>query len=162
LIDESSRTEQADLLLAPDVEAQQPVEADEVVDMRVRDEHLLEPQDLSCRQRRDVAEIDEDRALLEQRLDVERRIARAAVDQGGMQQRTHARVLARFRPGSNAPAPCGTGLGLASWPLSARLAAMEATMASTATVQSAQASAYASADDVKRILGNIDTPKLLE
>jgi hypothetical protein len=35
---------------------------------------------------------------------------------------------------------------------------MEATMASTATVQSAQASA----DDVKRILGNLDTPKLLE
>jgi len=35
-------------------------------------------------------------------------------------------------------------------------------MASTATVQSAQASAYASADDVKRILGNLDTPKLLE
>jgi hypothetical protein len=54
---------------------------------------MFETQNFSRRQARDIAEIEHDRAPLEQSLDVKSRIAGSAVDQNGMQERSHGCVL---------------------------------------------------------------------
>jgi hypothetical protein len=69
------------------------IKADEVIDMCVRYEDAFETQNFSRRQARDVAEIEHDRAPLEQSLDIKRRIAGSAVDQYGMQERSHGCLL---------------------------------------------------------------------
>ena len=45
--------------------------------------HMFEPVDLARRQRSDVAEVEQDRTLLEQRFDIESRIAGSPVDEHG-------------------------------------------------------------------------------
>ena len=84
---------EADDLLPPHQKSQQPVEAEEVVDVRVRDEDVLEAQDLARRQTRNVAEIEHERALLEQGLDIERRVAGSPVDQERVQKGSHGAGL---------------------------------------------------------------------
>ena len=89
LVDEAGRTIEGNGLLPPDEEAEQPVEAKEMVEMRVRHEHLVELEDAARRQGGDIAEIEEDGAPFEQRFDEHRRIAEAAVDQHGMEKRAN-------------------------------------------------------------------------
>ena len=69
LRDDSLRSVELDRLLAADEDAQHMIEADEMVDVRVRHEHLLEPVDLARRQCCDIAQIEQNGAPLEQRLD---------------------------------------------------------------------------------------------
>ena len=57
--------------------------------MRMRDEDMLNALNLPRRESADIAEIEEKGAFLEQRLDVDRRIAEAPVEQSGMQERSH-------------------------------------------------------------------------
>jgi len=64
-----------------------------VVDVRVRDKDVFETLDLSRRQIRYIAEIKHDRALFEQRLDIERRIAGSSIDENRMQERSHGTGL---------------------------------------------------------------------
>jgi hypothetical protein len=90
-------------LLPPDQHPQQAVKADEMIDMRVRDKDMLKPLDLSRRQIRDVAQVKQNCALLEQRFDVKGRIARSPVDEGWVQKRPHAKYLALFEPRDFAP-----------------------------------------------------------
>ncbi len=65
------------------------IEPDEMINVRMRDEHMFETLYLAGRQIRDVAEVEQDRTLFKQRLDIERRIPEAAVDQAGMQEGAH-------------------------------------------------------------------------
>ena len=55
----------------------------------MRHENMIESLDLARRQSRDVAEIEHDRALSDQHLDIECRIARSPIEQGWVQERTH-------------------------------------------------------------------------
>src|SRR6266540_3057930 len=74
LVDQALGAIEIDRLLAPDQYPEEVIEADEMIDMSVGDEHVLEAMDLSGRQDRDVPEIKEEGAAFEQRLDIERRI----------------------------------------------------------------------------------------
>ena len=90
-------------IFSADQQSQKAIEADEVIDMRMRDKDELEPLHFAWRERRDIAEIEEDGALLEQRFDVKRGIAASPVDEARMQQRPHARrqSIRRAGPGRN-------------------------------------------------------------
>src|SRR5512139_3145455 len=79
--------------MPPDANAHEPVEADEVVHMRVRDEHMGEPQQMSRRERRVVAEIERERALLEAEIDVDAGVAEGVVDEAGVENRAHGAGL---------------------------------------------------------------------
>jgi hypothetical protein len=61
--------------LPPDHDAQEAIEADEMVDVGVGDEEMFEALNSLRRQIREVAEVDEDRAPLKQRFDIKRLIA---------------------------------------------------------------------------------------
>jgi hypothetical protein len=84
VIDEARRPVQADLLLPANQQSQQAIKSDKVIDMRVRHEYLRQAVDLSRRQSSDVAKVEQQRAVLEQRLDVEGRVSGSPVDQAGM------------------------------------------------------------------------------
>jgi hypothetical protein len=71
-------------LLAANEHPQKQVEANEVVDMGMRDEDLLDAVNLPWRQRRDVSEVEQKGMLLEQRFDIEGRIAISIIDQTGV------------------------------------------------------------------------------
>jgi hypothetical protein len=65
-----------------------------MIDMRVRNKDMLEALDFSRRQIRDVAQVEQDCALFEQRLEIEGRITGPPVDEGWVQERPHAEFLA--------------------------------------------------------------------
>jgi hypothetical protein len=54
-----------------------------MVHVRMRHEHVGQPQDLPRRKRADVAEVEEQRALLEPEVNVERRVPEDPVQQPG-------------------------------------------------------------------------------
>lgn len=87
LVEKASGAVESDRLLSSDKHAEQPIEAEKVVEMGVRYEDLLDPQNPARRQCGDIAEIEEDGAPLEQRLDEHRRITETAVDEHGMKKR---------------------------------------------------------------------------
>src|SRR6266496_4142834 len=89
LVEEPGRTVEGDGLFSADEETEEPVEAEEVVEMGVRDKHLVDAEDPAHRQGGDVAEVEQDGAPLEQRLDEHRRIAETAVDEHGMKEWPH-------------------------------------------------------------------------
>jgi hypothetical protein len=62
-----------------------------MIDMRVRDKDMLKPLDLSRRQIRDVAQVEQDCAFFEQRFDVEGGISGSPVDEVWVQKRPHAK-----------------------------------------------------------------------
>src|SRR5205807_6450570 len=96
-VDKTGRTVERDRLLPSDQQAEQAVEAEEMIEMGVRNKDLVDPQKPTRGQRRDITEIEEDGAPLEQRLDEDRRIAEAAVDQHGVKQRPHFFLPGRAR-----------------------------------------------------------------
>src|SRR5262249_17756666 len=73
VVDESTRPIERDLLLPAGQNPQQAIEADEMVDMSMRHEHVVEAVNLSRRERRDIAEVEENRALLQKRFNIKRR-----------------------------------------------------------------------------------------
>ena len=93
LRDEAGGSVEPDDFLTSDQNPKQPVEPDEVVDMRMRNEDVLEPLDPARRQIGQVAEVEEDRAPLEQGFDIERRIAGSPIDQEWVQKRPHGTAL---------------------------------------------------------------------
>src|SRR6185437_1378105 len=84
-------------LLAANQKPQQLVETDEVIDMRMRDEYLVDAVRFARRQRGNVAEIEHQAALFEQRVDINSRIAVASVNQAGMEKRSHGALFCRGR-----------------------------------------------------------------
>lgn len=99
VLDDAGRTEQPERALAAHQDPQQLVEADEVVDVGVGDEYVAEPQQLARAQGVQVAEVEQHGAAFEHAVDVERRIAEAAVDQMRVEQRRHLdRVFYRLVP----------------------------------------------------------------
>ena len=87
--DDPRRAEQVDVQLAGEKDAQQVVEADEVVHVRVRHEHV---RDLEQRRRRlavDAAEVEQHRPPLVAQADVEAGIAERRVDQSGDERGAH-------------------------------------------------------------------------
>src|SRR6516165_1531130 len=75
--------------LAPHEETKQMVESDEMIDMRVGDEDLVDALQLSRGKRGNFTEIEQQAALFEQRLHIDRRVAVASIDQIGMEKRPH-------------------------------------------------------------------------
>jgi hypothetical protein len=78
-------------LLVPDEQTKQMVESNEMVDMRVRDEDLIDASDPPRRQQRNFSEIEQQTALFEQRLQIHCRIAVATIDQARMEKRSHGK-----------------------------------------------------------------------
>ena len=64
-----------------------------MVDMRMRDEDVLDALELARRQIGKIAEVEEDRAPLEQRRHIDGRIAESSVDERGMEERPHGAGL---------------------------------------------------------------------
>ena len=85
VIDEAVRAIKMDLFVPTDEHPQQTIKSIKMIDMRVRNEHVLKASYLSWRQRGDVAKVEHNRPLLEQRLDIERRIAGSPIYQHWMQ-----------------------------------------------------------------------------
>ena len=94
LRDEAGRPEQVHRGRAADAHAQQPVEADEMVHVGVGDERMRDAQELSCRQSREIAQVEQEGAALEQEVDVESGVAEGAVDEGRLEDRTHRDLFA--------------------------------------------------------------------
>src|SRR5579872_6707967 len=92
LREEATGTVERDRFRAADQEAEQPIEAEEVVEMGMRDEDLVDLEDAPRGQRRDIAEVEEDCPPLEQGLDEDRGIAETAIDEHGMDQRPHCQM----------------------------------------------------------------------
>lgn len=67
---EAGRAVQPQVARAAEVQAQEVIEADEVIHVGVRDEDVRQPQDPARAQRGQVAEIEEQRAPLEHELHV--------------------------------------------------------------------------------------------
>ena len=86
-----------DFLLAADAKPQQRVEADEMVHVGMADEDVADPQQVAGAERRQVAEVEQDRPAPVQHLDEQRRIAEAAVDQARVEVGPHARPTHKCR-----------------------------------------------------------------
>jgi len=74
-----------------DEQTKQMVESNEMIDMRVRDEDLIDASDPPRRQQRNFSKIEQQAALFEQRLHIHRRIAVATIDQARMEKRSHGK-----------------------------------------------------------------------
>lgn len=99
--DEAGPAEQHDAVLAPEQDAQQLVEADEVVDVGVTDEHMRHAQQLARRQHGDVAQIEQQRPAFVAKVDVDAGVAECIVDETGFEQVAHESADA-YRPMSSA------------------------------------------------------------
>ena len=91
--DEAFGPIEPDRLLVADEHPQQTIEAEEVIDMRVRDEHVLQPLDFACRQIRQVADVKQKRAAFEHLFDIDGWIAGSAIDEESVQKRSHKNSL---------------------------------------------------------------------
>jgi len=89
MLDEPLRPIEPDCLLAPNHHPQQSIKTDEMIDMSMRDKDVLKPLDLSRRQVRNVTEVEQDRALFKQCLNVEGRVSGSPVDKSRVQKRPH-------------------------------------------------------------------------
>ena len=92
MVDKPIRPIEAYSCVPADQQSQQPVEADEVIDMGMRDADVSDPLHLARGQRRDVAQIEQDGAALEQSLDIECRVSGSPIDQTGIQKRPHTKA----------------------------------------------------------------------
>src|SRR5262249_36722280 len=99
-------TEELHGLLVPDEQTKQVVESNEMIDMRVRDEDLVDASDPPRRQQRNFSEIEQQTALFEQRLHIHCRIAVATIDEARMEKRSHGKPSCR----STFPAQLGSTL----------------------------------------------------
>lgn len=66
--------------IPPQTDTQQMIEAGEVIHVRVRNEHVADPEELTRREPRDIADIEEQRTPLELEIDVDARVAERPVD----------------------------------------------------------------------------------
>ena len=89
-VGETFGSEQVDPGIAPDIDPQQRIETEQVVHVHVRHGHGADPQQVSRRERRKVAAIEQHRLPLVGELDEQRRIAEAAVDQSRAQGGAHS------------------------------------------------------------------------
>ena len=69
------------------------IESNEMIDMRMRDEDLVDALYLPRRQRGDFPEIEQQTVPFEQRLHIDCGVAVAAVDQAGMEKRPHGELF---------------------------------------------------------------------
>jgi hypothetical protein len=90
LVDEPLRPVQRERSIPAEAGPQQAVETHEVVHVGVRHEHVAGAQQLARRDRRDVAQVEEQGAALEQDVDEQRRVAERPVDQARLEDRAHA------------------------------------------------------------------------
>lgn len=88
---ESERAVNAHQALAAETNAEQPVEAEEVIHVSVRNKDVAQAQDLARRQCPPIAEVKHQRAFLEQKVDVHARVFERTIDQHGVKERFHAR-----------------------------------------------------------------------
>jgi hypothetical protein len=95
VIDETRRAEEVERAAPMQAQAQQAVEAGEVVHVGVRDERVAHLQELPRREGREVAEVEEQRPAIEEEVDVEPRIPERVVDQPGVEEGLH--VIAAYR-----------------------------------------------------------------
>jgi hypothetical protein len=84
MVDEAFRPIELDRLRPAGQDSQQTVKAEEMVDMRVRDENVVQAMYLSRGQRRNIAEVEQDRTPFKQHFDVERRVSKSVIDEAWM------------------------------------------------------------------------------
>ena len=89
LVEKAGRTEQMELFVAPEKNAQQSVETDKVVHMGMRDKDMGNPQNLARRKRSDVAEIKQDGTALEEKIHKYSRITKRPIYEDWMELRLH-------------------------------------------------------------------------
>jgi hypothetical protein len=89
LIEKAGGPEQMELLVASEKYPKQPIEADEVVHVGMGDKNMGNPQKLARRERGDVAEIEQEGASLEEKIDKDRRVPQRSVNKGRMEQWLH-------------------------------------------------------------------------
>jgi hypothetical protein len=117
VVDEALRPVELDRLGPADQDSQQMVKADEMIDMRVRDEKVLQAMDLSHRQRRNITKVKQDRTPFKQRFDIERRVSKSIIDEAWVQDRPHndntssIASLAGFVPYHDSAHGCDAGRG---------------------------------------------------
>lgn len=101
LIDEVARPVQAYANVATEADAQQMIEAGEVIHVRMRYEHVADAQQLARRHVGDIADVEQHGATLELEIDVEPRVAEDPIYELGVIDRTHALSKPRvcFDPG---------------------------------------------------------------
>ena len=96
LVDEPGWPEEVEDLVPSQEEPQQGVEPGEVVHVGVGDEGVAHLQDLPRGERGEVPEVEQQRPLLEEEVDVEPRIPERVVDQPGMEERLHGEKVPRL------------------------------------------------------------------
>ena len=104
LVEKAGRAEQLQFPVAPEQYAQQPVETDEMVHVRVGHKHIADAQQLARGKHLDIAQIEQQCTVLEQAVDEQYRVAGRAVYQMRMKGRAHNNTLlhkstARFGSG---------------------------------------------------------------
>ena len=88
-VDDALRAIDAERLLAPEQAAQQLIETGEMIHVEMRDEDVADAQQLARGKAREIAEIEQQRALLEHEIDVKARIVEAIVDELGIEMARH-------------------------------------------------------------------------
>src|SRR5436309_2868977 len=87
---EALRPEEVHRRLASEPDAQPPVEAHEVIHVAVAHENMRQPQELARGERREIAQVEQQGALLEQDVDVQTRVAERRIDQRRLEDGSHA------------------------------------------------------------------------
>ena len=91
LSQESGRAVKPHHVLAAETDSEQPVEADEVVHMRVRHEHVAQAQDLARCQRPQIAQVEHQGAFFKQKVDIQARVPERTICQHRVKDWFHVR-----------------------------------------------------------------------
>jgi hypothetical protein len=89
VIDEAVWPKESQLLPSPDEDAKQKIETEEMIDVCMRDEHVLDAQDLARRQGTDVTQIEQQRLFLEEAFYIDGGITEPTIDKSGVERRAH-------------------------------------------------------------------------
>ncbi|OIQ71403.1 hypothetical protein GALL_469770 [mine drainage metagenome] len=90
LRDETRPAEEHEACLAAEHDAQQMIEPGKMIHVRVGDEHVRQPHQLARSKHGDVAQVEQQRAALVAKVDIQARIAECIVDQARFEKMTHA------------------------------------------------------------------------
>jgi hypothetical protein len=97
-VDQSGWPVKIESLLPAKAVPEQPVEACEMIHVHVADEHVAHTQQFARWQRAQVAEIEQERAPLEDELDIQARVAEGVINEVCVETRRHSVLDGRDEP----------------------------------------------------------------
>jgi len=109
-VNEAVRTDDVQRQGPIETDAQEPVEPGEMIHVGMGYESMARAQELAWRQRREIAEIEQQRATPEAEIDEQSRIGERFVDEAGLNEPCHARLshaYLRLRPLEHRQFPVG-------------------------------------------------------